>query len=163
MNAHQAQLLGFYHRVLRLYPPRFRKAYVEEMMLVFQMQLSDHPNLNLWRALKILWGELHPLPSLLAAAHWRERKKPAMKTGLESWFVQPQGSWKEVMLAVLPFLIMGVLPGIFSLIPSIRDLPIQIGLPILITLALILVTLGIIGLFVQLPRWSLVYAGILLT
>jgi hypothetical protein len=99
----------------------------------------------------------------LASAHLRERKKMNMKTGLERWFIHPQGSWKESLLAVLPFLLMGVLPGIIFLTPSLRALPITIGAPILIGLALILIVLGMIGLFVRLPRWSLVYAGILLT
>jgi hypothetical protein len=163
MNAFHPRLLRFYHWALRLYPARFREAYSQEMLLVFQMQLDDTPNLNLWRALHILWGELQPLPLLLAAAHLRERRNLQMKTGLERWFFQPQGSWKEILLAVLPFLLIGTLPGIFSLSPALRNLPIKIGMPILIFLALILVVLGLIGLAVGLPRWSLLYAGILLT
>jgi hypothetical protein len=163
MNANHTRLMRFYHWVLQLYPSRFREAYADEMSLVFHMQLDDIPNLNLWRALQIIWGELHPLPVLLTAAHLRERRDLKMKTGLERWFFQPQGSWKETLLAVLPFLLMGTLPGLFSLAPTLRNLPAKIGMPILIFLALILVVLGLIGLVVGLPRWSLLYAGILLT
>jgi hypothetical protein len=163
MNTHHTRLLRFYGRVLSLYPSRFREAFAEEMLSVFQLQIQAYADLDLWRALQIAWSELRPLPFLLAAAHLRERKHMNTKTGLERWFVQPQGSWKESLLAVLPFLLMGVLPGIIFLTPSLRALPITIGAPILIGLASILVVLGMIGLFVRLPRWSLVYAGILLT
>lgn len=86
-----------------------------------------------------------------------------MSTKLERWFCQPEGSLIEIFLAVLPFFLMGVLPGIFSLVPAIRNLPLTIGLLILLLLTLALVFVGIIGLIVRLPRWTLVYIGILLT
>lgn len=163
MNTHHTRLLRFYGWILSLYPSRFREAFAEEMLSVFQLQVEAHAEVDLWSALQIAWSELRPLPFLLAAAHLRERKQMNTKTGLERWFVHPQGSWKESLLAVLPFLLMGILPGLIFLTPSLRALPITIGAPILIGLALILVVLGMIGLFVRLPRWSLVYAGILLT
>jgi hypothetical protein len=162
MNKYQAHLLRMYHFILHLYPTGYQEGFADEMLHVFQMQLEDLPNLRLWHALKILWSEVYYLPALLASAYLRERIKP-MKTNLERYFIQPQGSGKEILLAILPFLLMGLLPGLFSLVPAARDLPVIIGMPILILLALILILVGIAGLIVQLPRWSLVYAGILLT
>ena len=86
-----------------------------------------------------------------------------MKTTLNRWFAQSNpGSWSELLLAGIPFLMMGILPALFSLIPAIKDLPPRYGIPILVLMTLILVALGIIGLLVSLPRWSLVYAGILI-
>lgn len=87
-----------------------------------------------------------------------------MKPTVNRWFAQPDpGSWSELILAGIPFLLMGILPGLFSMIPAIKDLPPRYGIPILILMALILIALGIIGLLLKLPRWSLVYAGILIT
>ena len=162
MNSIQARLLQFYSWVLRLYPLRFQEVYAEEMLLVFSMQLDNQPKLNIWRSLMVIYSELLPLPRLLVTSHLRERIKPDMKTGLERWFIQPQGSWKEALLAVLPFLLVGALPGILSLIHP-GDMPLAITIPIVIILLLTPVILGVIGLLVGLPRWSLVYAGFLLT
>ncbi|MBN2044841.1 MAG: hypothetical protein JW757_07470 [Anaerolineales bacterium] len=150
-----------YDRILQLYPSRFRLEFGDEMRTVFQLQLDSCP-VSSWGAIRILWGELRPLPGLLLSAYWRERRNSPMKTGLECWFVQPEGSWKELVLAGLPFL-MFALPGVFSLFPAIVNLPLRIGITIISLMALTLIGVGIIGLFVRLPRWSLVYAGAFLT
>lgn len=69
MHALYHSLIAFYRWILGLYPRRFREAYAEEMLLVFQMQLDDVPSLDLWRTLRIMWRELRPLPALLIIAH----------------------------------------------------------------------------------------------
>ena len=161
MNSAAQHLSRFYDRILRLYPAGFRDEYAEEMRAVFQMQLTKQP-VNFWLFIRIAWAELHPLPSLLIAAHWRERRKPPMKTGLERWFVQPEGSWKELALAGLPFVMFG-LPGVFIQIPALMNLPDPARFTIIALMALTLISVGIIGLLVKLPRWSLVYAGALLS
>ena len=58
---------------------------------------------------------------------------------------------------------MFALPGVFSLIPALLDIPATIGIAIISLMALTLIALGIIGLIFRLPRWSLVYAGAFLT
>lgn len=73
MRAFYVCLSAFYRWILGLYPRRFREAYADEMLLVFQMQLDSMPTLNLWRSLQIMWRELRPLPVLLIMAHLRER------------------------------------------------------------------------------------------
>lgn len=73
MRFFHRSLLVFYGWILRLYPHRFRAGYAGEMLLVFQLQIDDIPNLNLWRTLWIMWRELRPLPVLLIHAHLRER------------------------------------------------------------------------------------------
>jgi hypothetical protein len=161
MKSHAQLLTQFYNHILRLYPSGFQEDYAEEMRTVFKIQIEDTLP-NSWAAIRITWRELRPLPGLLLSAHWRERRNSPMKTGLERWFVQPEGSWKEMILAGLPF-VMFALPGVFSLFPAIMDLPPAIGFTIITLMALILIVVGIIGLLVRLPRWSLVYAGALLT
>ena len=87
-----------------------------------------------------------------------------MNTPLYRFFGElPEGSWKEILLAALPFVLMALLPGIFTLIPAVSNLPNAIGMVILILMGLTLIVFGIIGLLARLPRWSLVYAGVPLT
>ena len=163
MNRRSVRLASFYRRLLHLYPPQFRENYLEEMAAVFDLQLAAKGNLNSWQCLALAWRELIPLPGLLIAAYLRERKQKRMKTTLNRWFNQPDhGSWTELALTGVPYLLMGILPGIFSMIPAIKDLPSRYGIPILIPFILVLAGLGIIGLLTNLPRWSLVYAGILI-
>ena len=164
MSRYSDQTSSFYRQVLRLYPPGFREDYLEEMAAVFDLQLEYHRELSRWRTVRIALKELLPLPGLLIAAYLRERRHNPMKTTLNRWFARSDpGSCSELLLAGIPFLLMGMLPAIFSLIPGIKDLPPRYAIPILVLMALVLVALGIIGLLVNLPRWSLVYAGILIT
>lgn len=162
MNRHVLRLVAFYQSLLKLYPPHFRQDYLDEMSDVFEMQLAAESDLDLRHALRIAWREIRPLPGLLIAAYLRERRQKQMKTGLKHWFVQPEGSWKELLLAGLPFM-MFALPGVFSIIDGMVAIPSSVGIPILIIMALTLIVVGIIGFFVRLPRWSLVYAGAFLT
>ncbi len=86
-----------------------------------------------------------------------------MVTKLERWFVPPHGTWKEFWLAAMPFLLILFLPGFLSLFPAVETIPDWMKQGILLGLAVLLVGLGMIGFFVGLPRWSLGYAGILIT
>ncbi len=108
------RLTCFYDRILQLYPASFRDEYAEEMRTVFQMQLNKQP-VDFWLFVRIAWTELLPLPRLLFTAYWRERRKYPMKTGLERWFVQPEGSWKEMILAGLPFVMFGLTGGVHTI------------------------------------------------
>jgi len=86
-----------------------------------------------------------------------------MLVKLKSWFVPPHSSWKEFWLAGMPFLLILFLPGLLTLFPAVEEIPDWMKQTILLGLAALLVGLGIIGFFAGLPRWSLSYAGILIT
>ncbi|MEJ2486045.1 MAG: hypothetical protein P8Y68_09950 [Anaerolineales bacterium] len=86
-----------------------------------------------------------------------------MLAKLKSWFVPVHGSWKEFWLAGMPFLLILLLPGLLTLFPAVEEIPDWMKQAILLGLAALLVGLGTIGFFVGLPRWSLSYAGILIT
>ena len=164
MNRRSVQLSGFYLQLLQLYPPSFREDYLEEMAIVFEIQLEARGNITIWQAIQIALKEILPLPGLLITAYLRERRQQPMKTTLNRWFSHPDlGSWPELVLTAIPFLLMGILPGLFSLIPAIKNLQFGIKIPIIVIMALTLVGLGLLGLLASLPRWVLTYAGILLT
>lgn len=164
MNRRSVQLSRFYLQLLQLYPPSFREDYIEEMAIIFEMQLQTKGEISYWQAFSIALKELLPLPGLLITAYLRERRQKLMKTRFDRWVTHPDpGSWPELLLTAIPFILMGILPGLFSLIPTIKHLPSEISIPIIVIMALILAGLGLLGLLVNLPRWVLTYAGILLT
>lgn len=164
MNDHASRLLSLYSRALTLYPATLQAEYAEEMLDVFRLTLEENEGLTLAQSIRLAWRELRDLPGLLLSAHLREWRKTPMNTPLyRSFGTLPEGSWKEILLAALPFVLMALLPGVFTLIPAVRSLPNAIGISILIVMGLTLVVFGIIGLLVRLPRWSLVYAGVPLT
>jgi hypothetical protein len=152
------KLLSLYRRAIRLYPSTFQEDYAEELAEVFAMRLQGN------RAdIKTVLRELRDLPLALVAAYLRERRRQKMKHSRDHWFTNNAGSWRELLLACLPFLLTGFVPGLLSEIPAVQGLPPLAGMLVLGTLFLILAALGITGLLVRLPRWSLTYAGVSLT
>ncbi len=86
-----------------------------------------------------------------------------MQARLKHLLVHEPGSWQETLLACLPFLLPCFLLGIFSLRGVGFCLPAPLGLGLLGLAALFLALLGIAGLGVGLPRWSMPYAGLLVS
>ena len=100
-------------------------------------------------------GELRGLPLALAAAYLRERNRQKMKSTLDPWFAHQPGSAKEVLLSVVPFVLTAFVTGLLSFIPAVDQFPMWAGQLILLGLFLVQAGLGIIGLILRLPRWSL--------
>lgn len=163
MNPTGERLLSLYRHALRLYPHPFQEEYAEELTAVFALRLQAQEPQGILPLFKTTLHELRDLPPSLAAAYLRERRRQIMKRSLDHWFTQNYGSGREVLLAVMPFLLMGFMPGLLSKIPLVQNQPQLVGFIILGSLFLILAALGIIGLLVELPRWSLLYAGISLS
>jgi hypothetical protein len=156
-------LVRFYKRILRFYPSNFRHEYQQEMLSVFEMQIAGAQPVSFWETLNIFWRELRDFPAGLASAYLRERKKNLMSSKLDRMYSLPQGSWKELVLAGLPLILYALVPAILSLIPAIEKIPDPIGLVIFAVFAVTLIGIGIVGLLARLPRWSMIYSGILLT
>ena len=156
-------LVGLYRRMLRLYPYRFRQEFGEELLVVFRLRINDALRNSRQSVLLTGWRELRDLPAAVVLAHLRERRLTRMENKFVSWFSQPQGSWRELLLAGLPFVLLVFVPGALTTIPAAEQIPDSIGQIILLAIAGTLIGLGIIGLLARLPRWSLIYAGILIT
>lgn len=163
MNTTGEKLLAFYRQAIRLYPQPFQETYAEELTAVFALQLQAQEAAGTLPLIKTALCELRDLPPSILAAFLRERRRHKMKLSLNHWFSNNTGSERELLLAALPFLLIGFIPGLLSSIPAIQNLPQMVGGIILGTLFLVLAALGVIGLLVELPRWSLTYAGISLT
>jgi hypothetical protein len=83
-----------------------------------------------------------------------------MQRRLDRWFVHDPGSWQEVFLAITPYLLLCLFPGFLSATTLDQSIPPHLGLLILGGIVGILAILGLISLSVELPRWSMPYAGI---
>jgi len=157
------KLMRWYRRALKLYPSTYRETYAEEMQTVFEMRLAEFSSATAWNLLKFSLRELRDLPIGVAAAYLHERNRLKMKSNMERWFVHEPGSIREGILAVLPFFLTAFVTGLLSIIPAVNNLPIRVGQIILLFLTLVQIIFGVIGLAVRLPRWSLPYAGVLVS
>ncbi len=159
MNATAHLLQQAYAHSLKLYPRAFREEYTEELCAVFNLATERAAQTGVWGLAKVAWRELRDLPFAVMAAYVRERRRMQMQKRLDRWFTHEPGSWQEVLLAALPFLLLMGFPGILTVFSLEKSIPAVIGIGILSLIVVILATLGIIGLFVKLPRWALPYAG----
>lgn len=148
-----------YSNCLHLYPYSFKEIYQEEMLGVFDEQITSGG--SILAKVKLCLREIRDLPFALFNAHLNSRRMPPMKT-LNRWFIHQEGSWQEILLALMPYLLLALFPNILMLIPLSANItnPV-IGISIVLVLFIILATLGIIGLLVRLPRWAMPYAGML--
>lgn len=163
MTDFSAWLVRMYAKSLALYPPNFRDGFALEAQMVFNLSVKDATGHGFWSLLKFALRELRDLPLTLLALYSRERKIPIMQKQLNRWFVHQPGSWSEVLLASIPFLVLFLFPGIFSFGYMEESVPALLGLIVLGLVVLFLVLLGVAGLLVRLPRWAMPYAGVLVT
>jgi hypothetical protein len=163
MNGFAGRLARLYARSLALYPPGFRAEFAEEASQVFNLGLQAAAGAGAWSLLRFALRELYDLPIALLALYARERNKSAMQKKLDQWFTRVPGSTAEVLLASLPFLVLFLLAGIFSLRGVEASFPAFLGLGLMGLLLLCLALIGIIGLLVRLPRWAMPYAGMLVS
>jgi len=163
MNQTNHWLIRVYTKSLALYPRRFRADFADEMQAVFNLRVKDVAGQGVVSLLKLALRELIDLPLTLLTLYARERRMSIMQKQLNRWFIHGPGSWQEVLLACLPFLVLFLFPGVFSFPGVEESVPVAIGLGLLGLLVLTLAVLGIAGLLVRLPRWALPYAGVLIT
>jgi len=148
-----------YSICLHFYPHSFKEIYQDEMLDVFNEQITSAGRFQ--AQVKLCLRELRDLPFALFNAHSNNRRLPPMKT-LNRWFIHQDGSWQEILLALIPCLLLALFPNILMLVPFTANITIPItGISIVLALFVILATLGIIGLLVRLPRWAMPYAGML--
>jgi hypothetical protein len=159
MNTPATLLSRVYALSLKLYPRTFRAEYEEELCTVFDLVAESAAQAGTLGLAKIAWRELRDLPISIVAAYVRERRRFQMQNRLNRWFNHQPGSWQEILLATLPFLLLMGFPGILTVASLDKTIPAVLGLGLLGLIFLVLASLGIIGLLVKLPRWAMPYAG----
>lgn len=98
-------VLRCYDSLLRLYPPRFRAEFAEEMQAVFASAASEAARCGALPLARLCLRELRDLPASLAREHWRALR--AKGTAMSE--ARPPGSWKDAVFAGLPHLLLVVL------------------------------------------------------
>jgi hypothetical protein len=154
-------VVWLYEQALRLYPRAYRDEYGAEMAWVFEQAIKETAPRGSAALVKLMARELLALPEAIAQEHQRARSMQAMsdeKQALRS----RGGSWSEVLAALAPFLLLGIVPSLLGLTPLSGRLGIVLGIAILSLLGGSVLVLGILGLVKGLPRWLLPYGGILL-
>ena len=145
-----------YAGLLRLYPPRFRAQFAQEMQAVLACRLSDARPFG-WRAwIKTVLSELLDYPASLYRAYGSEWTEAAMQTTAAI-----EIPWKQAALAGLPPLLVGIMNGLPVLVGLLgATLPMVqmntgafIGIIDIIFGVLILVFLGLAW-RTGWPRWS---------
>ncbi len=156
-------LTGLYAQALRLYPQPFQDEYGDELLSVFKMRVAEKKAAGKGKLVWMSLRELRDLPLSVLAVYLHERNRYKMQNQLNRWFSHEPGDWREILLSVIPFVFIALLPGLLSLIPAINNLSVTFGIILIAIMFLFLASLGILGLLVKLPRWSLPYAGIAIT
>lgn len=149
---------GFYSFVLNLYPEKYREEYGGELQAVFNLSLDDAMQSGWMEVAQVIMRELLGLPGAILYEYLRERKKNAMK--ISSRFEFEPGSRNETLAAMAPFIMLGALPVLFSILENYAAIPLWLSVALRLILAFSVVSLFLIGFVKGVPRWSLPYLGL---
>jgi len=156
-------LTRLYALFLNLYPQAYQVEYGEELRAVFNLAVNEAAQQGGFSLMWMSLRELRDLPGAIILAHWRERRKRRMATERGSLLTIEPGSWRETVAALAPFLLLGALPPIFSLMRLSEIIPGWLGRVLAFGLAGLLLSLFIAGMIKGMPRWVLPYVGIILS
>lgn len=107
MNA-VSRLCGWYGRLLRLFPARYRAAYTEEREAVFELAAADAAVSGRTAFLFFALRELADLPAAALIEHLRERRW-LMIASLRTLLAEEPDRWGNALLAGLPHILFALL------------------------------------------------------
>lgn len=150
-------MLGWlYTLLLHLYPRRFHDEFASEMRAVFEDVLAEATDRHLCAWVAIFWRELRGLPRAVIVTHLREWRQVM---GLETRNVVDRYiPWWAMLAAVALFVLLALVP-FESVVPAPLGLALLFGL---LTFVLVVFVVDAIKIR-HLPRWSLPYAGFILS
>ena len=160
MNSVRANLQflsQLYGLLLSFYPKAYREEYGSELRAVFDLSLNEAASRSGFEAGRLFLRELVSLPVAIINEHIRERRKTKMTREFTSPFDFAPGSRKEILAAVAPFLLCGIVPILVSLLITGRDILEQtLGICMLVSMISVL----LVAFFKQVPRWFMPYLGL---
>jgi hypothetical protein len=157
MSAYLQFLCQLYGLLLSFYPKGYREEYRSELQAVFDLSLKDAASISGLEAGRLVLHELVSLPVAIIHEHIRERRKAKMIRHFSSRFDFVPGSRKEILAAVAPFLLCGIVPILVSLLITGPDIQAQaLGICMLVSM----ISIGLVIFFKQVPRWFLPYLGL---
>jgi hypothetical protein len=147
--------------LLYLFPKTYREEYGEELRAVFDLSLDDAIKTGTFGFAYVALSEFLSMPKAIIHEHLREKRKQKMPKKFNSYFDFAHGTPREFFVAIVPFLIVGIIHPIMNvlmmsglLVP--RSLFVN-GIGIL--LVAVLGILFLLGLAAGLPRWAMPYLG----
>lgn len=148
-----------YAVLLALYPKDFRDEFGNEMRAVLAALVDETARRGAWQLAAACLRELRDLPGAILHEHRRTRRNRAVSK--QPLWAPESGSWREFLFALAPFLLLGVLPPLLSLlqVPYVHT---PVAGNVAFAFLGLLLCLCIIGLAKGLPRWSWPYLGIVL-
>ena len=147
----------FYRVLLHLYPAAYRNEYGEELRTVFYLSIDEARKVGKFEIMRVVLRELVSLPQAILYEHIRERRKTKMTGNFASRFDFAPGSRKEILAAVAPFLLCGIVPIMVSLLITGPDIQAQVlGICMLVSMISVL----LVVFFKQVPRWFMPYLGL---
>jgi hypothetical protein len=156
MSALLAAVKRLYAAMLGLYPRQFRDEFGLEMQGVFSQLSTRAAAQGLGSLAVVLIKEFKDLPLPALRQHWQERKELyAMENPSQLPSEKPAPGW-----AIAAIICLFLAPGVVT---AVR-LPIPIELAGLVAVIFIILLFFLplgIGIFKRLPRWSLVYFGVI--
>ena len=156
---------SLYALLLHLFPKNYREEYGNELQTVFELSLHDAMQAGELEVVRVSLRELISLPFAIIHEHLRERRKAKMIGKFSSRFDFAPGSRWEFLTALYPFLLVGFIEPLMtvlmisSLLTPRSTLVNGIGIFIVVSLGILL----LLGLVKGMPRWSLPYLGFALT
>jgi hypothetical protein len=147
----------FYRVLLHLYPVAYRNEYGEELRTVFYLSIDEARKVGKFEIMRVVLRELVSLPQAILYEHVGERRKTKMTREYTSRFDFAPGSRKEILAAVAPFLLCGIVPILAGLLITGPDILEQVlGICRLVSMISIL----LVVFFKQVPRWFMPYLGL---
>ena len=153
----------FYGLLLNLFPRNYRHEYGDELQEVFELSIKDAIKVGWLEVAIVISRELAGLPGAILYEHLREIGKAKMKKGFYSRFDFANGSWKEFLVGLFPFLLAGGVMPLLSYLGRERIISGMDGAVIVLPLLGLFIVLLLVGAKKGLPRWSLPYLGFLLS
>jgi len=156
---------SLYALLLYLFPKNYREEYSNELQTVFELSLHDAMQAGELEVVRVLLRELVSLPYAIIYEHLRERRKAKMIGKFSSRFDFAPGSRREFLTAMYPFILIGFIEPLMTVLMLSKLLTPRsvlvngIGIFVVASLGILL----LIGLVKGLPRWSLPYLGFALT
>jgi hypothetical protein len=161
MSSHLQFLCRLYGLSLNLFPKKYREEYSEELQTVFGLSIEEAAIKGGFAVERLVLRELLSVPKAIVLEHIRERRNTKMKKSPASYFDFAYGSWKEFLVALLPFALTGGILPLLNTLGRATFASGMLGAGIVLGLFGLFLVLFLVGVKMRMPRWSLPYLGFL--
>ncbi len=160
MHRSDELLLWIYAQLLKLYPPRHRAEFGDEMRAVFEQAIGEARRRGRLAIAHLVWLELRDAPVALICAHLEERRKRKMETLTSVHTDDTRANWSETLAGIFPFLVLGPLTVLLAFpFPPPEWRMTAWGQTLMLLYPLPLLVGAIVGWLKGFPRWCYPYWG----